>query len=167
MSILIKGMDMPNDCCQCKLARYDDYENETFCPFTDVMCLSIGRQDNCPLEELPETHDKRTETHACDLIERQDAIRIVDGIDTWQAGWRGNAIESLKAMPSAQPEPSMEECACCVLSKPERKKGRWIEHNPHKWGLGIVFECSECGEKIDCEPSNFCPNCGEEMRGEE
>ena len=44
-----------------------------------------------------------------------------------------------------------------------RKKGMWIEHNPHKWGLGIVFECSECGEKIDCEPSNFCPNCGAEM----
>lgn len=48
--------------------------------------------------------------------------------------------------------------------EPERKKGKWIEHNPHKWGLGIVFECSECGEKIDCEPSNFCPNCGADMR---
>ena len=47
-----------------------------------------------------------------------------------------------------------------------RKKGMWIEHNPHKWGLGIVFECSECGEKIDCEPSNFCPNCGARMEGE-
>lgn len=48
--------------------------------------------------------------------------------------------------------------------EPQRKKGMWIEHNPHKWGLGIVFECSECGEKIDCEPSNFCPNCGADMR---
>lgn len=48
--------------------------------------------------------------------------------------------------------------------EPQRKKGMWIEHNPHKWGLGIVFECSECGEKIDCEPSNFCPNCGSDMR---
>ena len=47
--------------------------------------------------------------------------------------------------------------------EPQRTKGMWIEHNPHKWGLGIVFECSECGEKIDCEPSNFCPNCGAEM----
>ena len=57
MRLIINGMDMPNDCCQCKLARYDDYENETFCPFTDVMCLSIGRQDNCPLEELPSAPD--------------------------------------------------------------------------------------------------------------
>ena len=40
-----------------------------------------------------------------DLISRQDAIRIVDNIDTWQAGWRGNAIESMNALPSAHPEP--------------------------------------------------------------
>ena len=39
-----------------------------------------------------------------DSIDRRDAIRIVDSIDTWQAGWRGNAIESLKALPSVQPE---------------------------------------------------------------
>ena len=51
--------------------------------------------------------------------------------------------------------------------EPQRKKGKWIEHNPHKWGLGIVFECSECGEKIDCESSNFCPNCGAEMEGQD
>ena len=76
-------------------------------------------------------------------------------------------MQWFEQLPSAQPEPSMEECACCVLSKPERKKGKWIEHNPHTWGLGIVFECSECGEKIDCEPSNFCPNCGAEMEGQD
>lgn len=46
------------------------------------------------------------------------------------------------------------------------KKGKWIEHNPHKWGLGIVgivFECSECGEKVYCEACNYCPNCGARM----
>lgn len=47
----------------------------------------------------------------------------------------------------------------------ERKTGRWVEHNSHKRGLGIVFECSECGEEIECESSNFCPNCGADMRG--
>ena len=63
---------------------------------------------------------------------------------------------------------AFNECADMVdeqpTIEPQRKKGMWIEHNPHKWGLGIVFECSECGEKIDCEPSNFCPNCGADMR---
>ncbi len=48
--------------------------------------------------------------------------------------------------------------------EPEPKRGKWIAHNPHRWGLGIVFECSECGEEIECESSNFCPNCGADMR---
>ena len=45
-----------------------------------------------------------------------------------------------------------------------RKRGEWIEHNPHKWGLGIKYECSECGYEVDCEEPNFCPNCGSDMR---
>ena len=88
-----------------------------------------------------------------DLIRRQAAISHVDDVPyikehpnvglLWKA-W----IENL---PSAQPE---------------RKTGKWIEHNPHKFGLGIVFECSECGEEIECEEYNFCPNCGADMREE-
>ena len=66
--------------------------------------------------------------------------------------WKPDVVDVCEAICTA---PTIE---------PQRKKGMWIEHNPHKWGLGIVFECSECGEKIDCEPSNFCPNCGADMR---
>jgi hypothetical protein len=55
-----------------------------------------------------------------DTISRQDAIRIVDGIDTWQAGWRGNAIESIKALPSAQPE--IIHCGECKHRDPEDHK---------------------------------------------
>ena len=46
-----------------------------------------------------------------DTISRQEAIRIVDGIDTWQAGWRGDAIESMKALPSAQTEQKWIPCS--------------------------------------------------------
>lgn len=38
------------------------------------------------------------------LIETQDAICIVDSIDTWQTGWRNNAIESLKDLSFVQPD---------------------------------------------------------------
>ena len=49
-----------------------------------------------------------------DLIDRKYAIRIVDSIDTWQAGWRGDAIESLKALPPVQPEIiRCRDCAKC------------------------------------------------------
>ena len=78
------------------------------------------------------------------------------GYDDWNQGTTTTWAEAFN------------ECADMVDEQPtiesQRKKGMWIEHNPHKWGLGIVFECSECGEKIDCEPSNFCPNCGADMR---
>ena len=63
-------------------------------------------------------------------------------------------------------------------TEPERPKGRWILKKEwhggrwHKW-----YECSRCGEKDDnyemyeAMPfagglSNFCPNCGADMRGE-
>lgn len=50
----------------------------------------------------------------------------------------------------------------------EPKIGRWIEMvdadpmtgEPYVCGV----YCSECGERIGCE-SNFCPNCGANMRG--
>ena len=70
----------------------------------------------------PETHDKRTETHACDLISRQaaiDAILAVTGnssvrelyehvqehglSDMWSGGVNA-AIDIIIAVPSAQPD---------------------------------------------------------------
>ena len=84
-----------------------------------------------------------------DLIRLEDVLAIID---------RRTVKGKLQVAREVLKLPTIE---------PERKKGMWIEHNPHKWGLGIVFECSECGEKIDCEPSNFCPNCGAEMEGQD
>ena len=136
----------------------------------------------------PETHDKRTKTHSCDCISRQDAIEAIaqctccGNEDTLRAyvlkhtldnGWCGGILEALDAvkdLPSAQPDLSeysdklWRNAYERGKAEAQRKNGMWIEHNPHKWGLGIVFECSKCGEKIDCEPSNFCPNCGADMR---
>lgn len=91
-----------------------------------------------------------------DPIDRQDAVRIVDNIDTWQAGWRGNAIESLKALPPVQPE---------------RKTGRWVG-NPETCEF---MTCSACGCEFDWVseggyPSNewaYCPECGAFMGGEQ
>ena len=49
-AILIKGMEMPRNCLDCKLQYYDE-DGFGCCVFTDVECLNIGRQDVCPLEE--------------------------------------------------------------------------------------------------------------------
>ena len=121
--------------------------------------------ENLPSAQPEKRTEKHTETHACDLISRQAAI---DAHYEYcnkhpDAGFPVWSLKILEDLPSAQPE----VLACGegeLIAQPERKTGKWIEHNPHKWGLGIVFECSECGEKIDCEPSNYCPNCGADMQ---
>lgn len=48
--------------------------------------------------------------------------------------------------------------------EPERKKGTWITQQFGSWA-----ECSVCHELYDIpiSISNFCPNCGADMRGEE
>ena len=74
-----------------------------------------------------ETHDKRAETHACDLIDRQAAIetlnvgaellkRVLDDADIvgaerakyeWGLGLIESYISDMKDLPSAQPEPAI------------------------------------------------------------
>ena len=57
-------------------------------------------------------------------------------------------LEGLNNMPSAQPE---------------RKRGHWIF-------IGDGYKCSECRRVYswwaDSQTSNYCPNCGADMRGE-
>ena len=49
---------------------------------------------------------------------------------------------------------------CKVSAQPERK-GKWIERD--SW-----LYCSECGEMaLECRDTNYCPNCGADMRGEQ
>ena len=53
----------------------------------------------------PETHDKRTEKHACDLIDRQAAIDDLHGKDPSQIWDTADVEVWVNALPSAQPEP--------------------------------------------------------------
>ena len=54
----------------------------------------------------------------------------------------------------------------------EQKKGKWLtqtqycnKHNLVPSGLGAYFWCSCCEEAVE-RLSNFCPNCGADMRGD-
>ena len=61
MGVYIKGMKMPKNCVECKIRSYDANAGEEYCPFSQIVCLSIGIQDNCPLVEVPEPHKKLVE----------------------------------------------------------------------------------------------------------
>lgn len=44
----------------------------------------------------------------------------------------------------------------------EARKGRWVQSDHD-----TLFACSICGDVIDVIKTNYCPNCGADMRGEE
>ena len=50
----------------------------------------------------------------------------------------------------------------------ERKRGEWIYVTVEEWlrtGRDYGHHCSECDEINESGKSNFCPNCGADMRG--
>ena len=107
-----------------------------------------------------------------DLIDRQAAIEAINihfGFDI--EGEYGSAVqEVINGLPPAQPE---------------RKKGRWIPVDSYSafggdeatWmahGNPVAFYyCSECkkqayaGEDGESLLTDYCPNCGADMRGEQ
>lgn len=75
MSILIKGMEMPDDCKTCDLCQYDD-GFWGFCFANDERIADEGRREDCPLIEVP-PHGR--------LIDADDAFIDADerGFDFW------------------------------------------------------------------------------------
>lgn len=61
MGVYIKSMKMPMHCMECELAVYDN-DNQKYCPFTNVMCLNIGVQGNCPLVAIDDELFQKAES---------------------------------------------------------------------------------------------------------
>ena len=81
-----------------------------------------------------------------ELISRQAAIDLVGQhifYDDYENTDELSLISGLRALPSVQPE---------------RKKGKWIDD-------GDCLICSCCKKAYTFSGSNFCPNCGADMRG--
>lgn len=60
-------------------------------------------------------------------------------------------------------EQALTEIKEMLETMPERKRGRWIF-------IGDGYKCSKCRSVYswwaDSQTSNYCPNCGAEMKGE-
>ena len=77
MSILIKGMEMPQNCAECEISQAYDIRS-TWCPLTFTTQAELKRQDNCPLIEIP--------PHG-DLIDRDALMSGVDDGDDFMFIW--------------------------------------------------------------------------------
>lgn len=94
MSVIVKGMEMPNKCCDCDAENCDEsfYGDELYhvCSFiykgyTDEI-RNCGRLEECPLHPLPKKHGRLIDGDALmkAFVPRRftsvmgDAIRILD-----------------------------------------------------------------------------------------
>ena len=102
-------------------------------------------------------------------INKQELIRTMNtGIiatnteDVYSCGMR-NGIRWCRALLEDDP-PKFEDAS--QYAEP-RKKGEWELRTDERFDIDY-YKCSECGyepyRKMDI--SNFCPNCGADMRGD-
>lgn len=86
-----------------------------------------------------------------DLISRQAAIAAINKAFERVFAWDGTSPLGDKVLENVPP------------AQPERIRGRWIE-KPHVHGVAY---CSLCDYELHTNDTNFCPNCGADMRGEQ
>lgn len=87
-----------------------------------------------------------------DLISRQDAIdAAVEAADEWDGGYSRSREEiitlKLRMLPSSN------------------KSGHWVMNPSEVAGEGYYI-CSNCNNDV-YDATDFCPNCGADMRGEQ
>ena len=94
MSVLIKGMKMPEDCFSCSL------KEDGFCNITNAYAGGINeRNSDCPLVELPETHGRLVDADKLMAIFSDRLERVAEryGIDSSEAGILSGAMKLLES----------------------------------------------------------------------
>lgn len=105
-------------------------------------------------------------------------MRIIDAIGLKQALAVSAILDDNKTIeqiideqPTIEPEQTdgFTKWAKSVADsyRPERKKGEWIL-DPGFYsarGLSIFYMCTVCKKQVKGEKTNYCPNCGADMRG--
>ena len=103
MSVLIKGMKMPEDCPVCPLAHWNKLDRFTGCEikkryFDKEDMETRGRPDFCPLVELP-PHGRLIDGDVAEVIvtdEKDEVGGFLDGI-LYAADWIANQPTVIEA----------------------------------------------------------------------
>lgn len=70
MSVLIKGMEMPKSCFNCKMMvakAVNEIEIMKYCCFLRKTALGVNRRKDCPLIEVPTPHGRLIDADALQL----------------------------------------------------------------------------------------------------
>ena len=146
---------MPANCETCPFVNTNSILFYCRANVNDVKVYSMDnvgkRQADCPLVLVDKDND---------LISRQKALKTI-----------------LEQPPEVH-YPSWSAGQIRAMSPVQSEKGRWIRHNTYYGDdtSGFIdpdWRCSKCGKSaiinawMFYDLSNFCPNCGADMRGEE
>lgn len=95
MSVLIKGMKMPERCEGCLMYRHNAEYDYAYCCVSSVYVLGHGnaRVNNCPLVEVPTPHGPLVD--ADELI-----LNSVSGIEIYHISAAPTIIEAEKGEPN-------------------------------------------------------------------
>ena len=105
-----------------------------------------------------------------DLIRREDAIDALNQCDDIRGYAYRQMHDALMEIPSVKP--SDVDCWGCKCGKIEPKQGKWIVYEG-EWKDFDYYcpkcKCNQCGYEeelyiLNAKPTNFCPNCGADMR---
>ena len=110
------------------------------------------------LEEFTEKLSKWSISKGDEYIKKEDAIRHFQSFE-----------KTMKSMPLADVKARLKDLP--TYSFPEREKGEWIELPKAFNANENPCECSKCRHILSFmngyPKSNFCPNCGADMRGKD
>lgn len=97
-----------------------------------------------------------------DYIKRQDVLDAIWLVDPQNDGSDGGTVvlQNLE-LTSADVESIVSEIPAADVLPVVRGRWRWVGQD--QWN--DCYECSQCG-KMNTDNSNFCPNCGADMREE-
>ena len=95
MSVLIKGMKMPERCEGCLMYRHNAEYDYAYCCISSVNVLGHGnaRLNNCPLVEVPTPHGRLV-----DADETKEALRRAEAL-TRAFGYH-NVIQTVSEVPT-------------------------------------------------------------------
>ena len=120
-----------------------------------------------------------------DLIDRNDAVEAIEFEKVYMTAYKGNSNGYVsEGNPLKQYNKGLDDAIKAVNNlapaEPERKKGKWIDEKINSYTSRTY--CSECGKSApfiyksddhygnhahgEDVRTNFCPNCGADMRGE-
>lgn len=108
------------------------------------------------IAEMPTIEQEPEIASTVDLINRADAMEAVRK-RIFQIGYEDNP-HVLSLLQAVVDVPTIEV---------ERKHGSWcvMDEPLGDHTTDLLIYCSECGQRSDNKSTNYCPNCGIDMRG--